>query len=304
MKIAITPHSFARYSTLPLEMLDRAGIAYIQNTSGRRCTEDETIDMLTGCVGLISGNGPVTRKLIDACPDLKIISHCGATADNVDIAYAESRGVAVTIAPNGHALAVAEMALGLILTLLRRIPCMDKELKAGIWKKRMGSLLNKKKVGIIGFGSTGQTLARLLAPFEVEIAYTDPFVETDLACRLALDELLDWADIITLHCPRVEGGCLLDAGKLSRIRSGGIVLNLAKPGLVDEKALNGLLFAGHLAGVALDVYDKEPYDGPLRERENVVLTPHIASNARESRIIMECEAVKNVLDALGGQDKA
>jgi len=298
MKIAITPHTFGRYSSKPLKMLDEAGIEYVSNTLGRRATEDETIELLDGCVGLISGNGPVTHKLFDACPNLKVISHCGATAENIDIAYANSKGVKVTIAPNGHAIAVAEMAVALMLSLLRNIPHMDHDLRHGQWKKRMGSLLQGKKVGIIGFGSTGQTLARLLVPFEAQIAYDDPFIEDPAYPKMNLDELVKWADILTLHCPRVKQGCLLNASRLARMHQGGIVLNLAKPGLVDENALNGLLVAGHIAGAALDVYDKEPYEGPLLERENTILTPHVAFNARESRIMMDCEASSNIIKEL------
>ena len=298
MKIAITPHSFAHYGKQPIDILNAAGVDYVLNTTGRRATEDETIEMLNGCVGLISGNSPVTSKLIDACPDLRVISHCGATADSIDIEYAESKGVHVTIAPNGHAISVAEMAVACMLSLLRGIPKMDHALKVGMWKRYMGSLIQKKKIGIIGFGSTGHTLQHLLQPFDVEIAYNDPYVDEPDTPRMELDDLLRWADVVTLHCPKVEGKCLLDAIRLSNMRSGSIVMNLAKPGLVDEQALNGLLLAGHLAGAAIDAFDKEPYDGPLTQRDNIILTPHIAFNAIESRIMMDCEAVKNLLEAL------
>lgn len=298
MKIAITPHSFARYSKASLRMLEESGLSWVLNETGRRIGEDETIALLEGCVGLIAGNGPVTRKVIDACPGLKVISRCGPTTENVDTAYAEQKGIRVAIAPSGHGIATAELAVGLMLSLLRQVPHMDRNVRCGVWKKRMGVLLQHKKVGIIGFGTTGQTVMRLLAPFDVQVAYTDPFVDDPSAPRMKLDELMAWADIVTLHCPRVEGGHLLDAGRLALMRPGGLVLNLAKAGLVDENALNGLLLAGHLAGAALDVFGKEPYDGPLRERENVILTPHIAAHTKESRVIMEIESVRNILDAL------
>ena len=300
MKIAITPHTFAHWGQEPLDLLQQAGLDYVLNTMGRRATEDETIAMLDGCIGLISGNGPVTSRLIDACPNLKVISHCGATADNIDINYAESKGINVTIAPNGHAISVAEMAVSCMLALLRGIPKMDHQVKVGLWKRRMGSLLQKKRVGIIGFGSTGQTLKHLLDPFDVDIAYTDPHVDSAETRKMELDELLSWADVVTLHCPRVEGGCLINAAHLAKMRKGSIIMNLAKPGLVDEDALNGLLMADHLGGAALDVFENEPYEGPLCQRDNVILTPHIAFNARESRIIMDCEAVKNMINGLKG----
>ncbi len=299
MKIAITPHSFARYSTASLKMLEDAGVDYALNQTGRRLAEEETIELLEGCVGLIAGNGLVTRKLMDARPELKVISRCGPTLENIDLSYAAQKGIKVAIAPSGHGLAVAELAVGLMLSLLRHVPHMDRNVRGGVWKKRMGSLLQHKRVGIIGFGTTGETVMRLLAPFHAEVAYTDPFVHAPCARRMELDELLGWADIVTLHCrPKAGSGCLLDAGKLIRMKSGSLLLNLAKAGLVDEKALNGLLLAGHLAGAALDVFGREPYDGPLKERDNVILTPHIGAHTRESRVIMEMEAVRNVLNVL------
>ena len=117
--------------------------------------------------------------------------------------------------------------------------------------------------------------------------------------RLELDDLMGWADVITLHCPKTENGApLLDLGRLSLMRPGSIILNIARGGLIDEKALLGLLTAGHLAGAALDCFTKEPYDGPLKEMDNVILTPHIGSYAKEARIIMETDTIKNLLDVL------
>jgi len=162
----------------------------------------------------------------------------------------------------------------------------------------MGNLLHGKRVGIVGFGRIGHAVARLLAPFGVEIAYADPHCEDDAYSRLGLDALMDWADIVTLHCAKPKGGVLLDKGRLSLMRPGSYVINTARGGLVDENALYGLLVAGHLGGAALDVFAHEPYDGPLREMNNVILTPHIGSYAREARILMEMDTIRNLLAAL------
>ncbi|MBO4312486.1 MAG: phosphoglycerate dehydrogenase [Desulfovibrionaceae bacterium] len=298
MRIAITPHSFARYSKQPLRMLEEMDVGYVLNDKGRRLTEDETIDLLEGCTGLIAGSGPVTRRLMEMRPGLKAISRCGPTLENIDTEFAAQKQIKVTIAPIGHGTAVAELAVSLMICLLRNINSMDRAMREGVWKKRMGWLLQNKKVGIVGFGTTGHTVMKLLAPFHAKVAYNDPFVDDPIPQKMELDELLEWADIVTLHCPRVEGGYLLDAGKLARMKPGSLLLNLAKGGLVDEDALNGLLLAGHLAGAALDVFGREPYEGPLRERDNIILTPHIGAHTREARVIMEMEAVRNILNAL------
>ncbi len=299
MKIAITTSSFARYSEEPLELLRQEGIEYILNDTGRTLTEDETIRLLQGCTGVAAGTEPYSRRVLDALPELKIISRCGTGMDSVDIEYAKSRGIAVCNTPDGPTAAVAELTVGLILTLLRQVPHQDRDIRNGVWKKRMGNLLHGKHVGIIGLGRIGHAVARLLEPFGVEIAYHDPFVDDKNFSRLGLDPLMDWADIITLHCAKPENGAtLLDLGRLSLMRPGSFVINVSRGGLIDEKALYGLLTAGHLGGAALDVYTKEPYDGPLKDMDNVILTPHIGSYAREARIIMETDTIKNLIEAL------
>ena len=299
MKIAITTSSFARYSDEPLKLLEQAGVEYVMNDKGRALTEEEAIQMLEGCHGVAAGTEPLTKKVMDALPDLKVISRCGTGMDNVDRAYAAEKGIAVRNTPDGPTLAVAELTLGLILTLLRQVPHQDRELRSGVWKKRMGNLLHGKNVGIVGFGKIGRTVAHLLEPFGVNIGYHDPFADVPGYTRLELDDLMGWADIITLHCPKTENGApLLDLGRLSLMRPGSFILNIARGGLIDEKALLGLLTAGHLAGAALDCFTKEPYDGPLKEMDNVILTPHIGSYAKEARIIMETDTIKNLLDVL------
>ena len=133
----------------------------------------------------------------------------------------------------------------------------------------------------------------------MNVGYHDPFADVPGYTRLELDDLMGWADVITLHCPKTENGApLLDLGRLSLMRPGSIILNIARGGLIDEKALLGLLTAGHLAGASLDCFTKEPYDGPLKEMDNVILTPHIGSYAKEARIIMETDTIKNLLDVL------
>ncbi len=305
MKIAITTSSFARYSEAPLDLLRERGIEYVMNDTGRTLNEDEAIRILRGCVGVAAGTEPLTRRVLDAVPELKVVSRCGTGMDNVDRHHAAERGIVVCNTPDGPTLAVAELTVGLMLTLLRQVPQHDRDMRAGIWKKRMGNLLYGKRVGIVGFGLIGHTVARLLQPFRVEIAYSDPVCDDAAYPCLGLDALMDWADIVTLHCSKPEGpGFLLDKGRLSLMRPGSFVLNMARGGLVDTDALYGLLMAGHLGGAALDVYDREPYSGPLREMDRVILTPHIGSYAREARIIMEMDTMKNLLAALDRIDGA
>lgn len=300
MKIAITTSSFAKFSQEPLELLRQNNVEYVLNETGRALTEDEAITVLAGCVGVAAGTEPLTRRVMDALPDLKVISRCGTGMDSVDLEAARAKGIAVCNTPDGPTLAVAELTLGFALDLLRQVSRMDREVRAGQWKKRMGNLLAGKKVGIVGFGRIGRAVARLCVAFQAEVAFADPIAEDSVIAKKSLPDLLAWADIVTLHCPKPkDGSVLLDEARLAGMKQGALLINAARGGLVDETALAALLTSGHLAGAAVDTFVKEPYTGPLAALDTVVLTPHIGSYAKEARIGMEVDTIKNLLQALG-----
>lgn len=298
-RIAITTSSFAVHSPEPLEMLHAAGVETVLNPHGRVLTAAETVDMLAGCVGVIAGTEPLNREVISSLPELRAISRVGVGLDNVDLAFAAERGITVRNTPEGPTRAVAEITVGVILDLLRNISRMDRELRSGVWKKRMGNLLLGKKVGMVGMGKIGQATGKLLQLLGAEVAFTDPCPK-DNSCRtLELHELLGWADIISLHCSKPScPGPLIGKTELDLMHPGSWLVNLARGGLVDEDALAASLTEGRLAGAALDVYAREPYQGPLLGFDNVVLTPHVGSYALEGRIRMEADAVKNMLESL------
>lgn len=299
MKIAITTSSFAKFSDMPLHLLREAGIEYVLNPYGRKLTEDETIEVLQGCIGVAAGTEPLTEKVMESLPELKVISRCGTGMDNVDHNAAQSRGIAVRNTPDGPTLAVAELTLGYALDLMRKITQQDRELRSGIWKKRMGNTLQGKKVGIIGFGRIGQAVASVFAPLGVEIAFNDPIATSEAYQSMSVDALLGWADILTLHCSKTGGECsLFTTERLQQMKKGSWIINASRGGIIEEDALYELCKSGHLAGAAIDVFDAEPYDGPLKELDNVILTPHIGSYAMESRIQMEIDTIRNLLDAL------
>lgn len=222
--------------------------------------------------------------------------------DNVDLAAAAELNIKVDNTPSGPTLAVAELTVGLILDLLRKSTRMDREMRACIWKKRMGNLLSGKKVGIIGFGRIGQKTAELLTAFGCELSYYDTaHVEGCQHLRinkLDLHELLRTSDIITIHVSGKYEKPLLGHREFEMMKAGAWIVNVARGGAVDEEALCSALKDGRLAGAALDVFRKEPYDGSLRELENVILTPHIGSYAREARIEMEMEAAQKLVEGL------
>ena len=165
----------------------------------------------------------------------------------------------------------------------------------------MGNLLCGKRVGIIGFGRIGQKVGELISAFGAELAYTDvePKASSFACVKKGLDEILGWADIITLHLSILKNSEPLIGNKeFNLMKKGSWFINVSRGNAVDENALHLVLKSGHLSGAALDVFVKEPYIGPLKELDNVILTPHIGSYARESRIKMEKEAVENLIKGM------
>jgi D-3-phosphoglycerate dehydrogenase len=302
--VAISTSSFARADRRPLERLEAAGFRVRLSSGGRRLRPEETIDLLRGAIGLIAGTETLDREVLAACPDLAAISRCGAGLDNVDLQAAAERGIRVTRVRDAHAEAVAELALAGILALLRHLPASDRGLRSARWSKPMGRLLAGKTVGLVGLGHAGKALVRLLAPFRPVLLATDPSPDPAFAADHGveyrpLDELLRASDVVSLHLAYSEQvHHLLDRRRLALMKPESLLVNTARGGLVDEAALAEALRDGRVAGAYLDVFEHEPYQGPLTGLDNALLTPHIGSYASEARAAMEMEAVENLLEAL------
>ncbi len=302
MKVFVSTSSFAKYDNRPFDMLKEAGLEVSLNPYGRKLFEDEIRDFLHDIDYLIAGTEPLTQRVLESAKRLKVISRCGTGLDNVDIKAADKLGIKVYNTPYGPTQSVAELTIGLMLDLLRHISKMDRDIRSGVWKKYTGNLLSEKKVGIIGFGKIGQNVAELLVPFGVEVSYFDISSQQSglFFQSKSMEELLSWADIITLHCSATQNDKpLLGKNELKKMKKGAWLINTARGELLDENELYFLLKEGHLSGAALDVYSHEPYTGSLRELDNVLLTPHIGSYAKEGRINMELQAVKNLLYGAG-----
>ncbi len=302
-KILISTSSFAKFDKCPLNLLKDKGFEIILNPFGRELTAQEVIDLGINCSGFIAGTEPLRADTLTKLKNLKVISRCGAGLDNVDIVRAGELKIKVFNTPDSPTVAVAELTIGLIFSLLRKVVLMDKELRSGKWSKRMGSLLEGKSVGIIGMGRIGKKVAQYLQPFGVQVYFSDPNIqETSIgyALRLELDKLLEAVDIVTIHMSfNQRDRYLIDSAKISLMKPGAFLVNCSRGGIVDENALYLAVKEGKLAGAAIDVFEKEPYSGKLIELENVILTPHIGSYAVEARIGMEKESVYNLLKGFG-----
>lgn len=302
LKIAITTSSFGESDIRPLQLLRDSGFEVILNPYGRKLDQKEFIELTRDAISIIAGTETLDSKILAELPALKVISRCGVGMDNVDLKATERLGIKVYNTPDAPVIAVAELTIGLILTLLRKITLMDREIRSGLWKKRMGSLLSGKQVGIIGFGRIGRKIAELLMTMEAGVFFADPNVterEADIFPRMEFKELLKSSDITSLHLSNSkENYRLLGQKEFSLMKKGAFLINCSRGGMVDEDALYLALKDGKLAGAAIDVFEHEPYIGPLKELDNVILTPHIGSYAKEVRVEMEMQAVKNLLEGL------
>lgn len=303
-KIFIATTTFGMDDQRPLGLLKEKGFEVVLNKHGRKLTEDELIELAKDCEGIIAGTEKYSVRVFESLPKLRAVSRCGVAMESVDMAAAERRGVKVANTPDAPTQAVAELALCLILDCLRKVSRMDRMLRKGEWKKESGSLLSGKTLGIVGLGRIGRRVAELAAPFKVKMLGADvkpdeKWLKKNGIELCALDELLAKSDIVTLHLPlTADNKGLINAERVKTMKKGAIIVNTARGGLIDERALFEALKSGALAGAALDVMEQEPYKGPLLELENIVLTPHIGAYAKEARIAMETEAVQNLLQLL------
>lgn len=284
-----------------INILKRYDLQVVQNPHGRRVNEEELEMLLEKYrpVGLLAGTEPITGRLLDKAKGyLRVISRVGAGWDNVDKKAAAGFGIAVYRTVGILTESVAELAVGMILAALRLFTNYDRQLRCGHWEKRMGGLLQGKLLGIVGFGAIGQRVGELAKAFGAEVIFSDPCpISVDWAREEQLESLLRCADVITLHASGND--VILGANELQhQCKRGVIIVNTARGGLIDESALMGCLESGQVGYACLDVFEEEPYHGPLCALENVILTPHIGSYASEARQRMETMAVENLLSGL------
>ena len=301
-KLVISTSSFDVDNNSCLQHLINSGMHIAGNSYKRKLTENEIIELLgKDTIGMIAGIEPLTERVFASAKGLKVVSRCGAGLDSVDLTAAKLRDISVFNTPEAPAQAVAELTMGLMLAALRRICQTDRLLRATEWPRMQGQLLAAQIVGIIGLGHIGRRVARLCQAFDARVVAHDPYIDpaSHGVESVSLEKLLAEANVISLHLPYgTDTHHLLDAKIFARMKPGTIIINAARGGLIDETALDEALISGHLGMAALDVFEQEPYHGPLIENDKVILTSHIGSLARESRKRMEIEAAENLLEGL------
>jgi D-3-phosphoglycerate dehydrogenase len=301
MIVYVTLLQFCEFDPTPKQRLLEAGWEVRCNELGRRLQPDELVTLLRDADAVVAGVEPYDAAVLEALPRLRCISRCGAGTDSIDLETARRNGVVVYTTPDEVVEPVAQMTVAMILALARNVPQHLAEIRQGSWTKHTGWLLSEWTVGLVGFGRIGRMVERYLRAFGPRILVSDPFIAPheipETVQWRTLPSLLAEADVVSLHVsrPRQEG-ILIGRQELGQMRPGRWLVNTSRGYLVDEQALEDALRSGHVAGAALDVFDHEPYTGPLARLPQVLCSPHVASLTRASRAALERRCIQHLLD--------
>lgn len=272
----------------------------------------ETPEQLIARIGQYDGlairsSTKVTKEILDAATNLKVIGRAGIGVDNVDIPYASSKGVVVMNTPFGNSITTAEHAIALMFALARQIPEANAQTQAGLWPKNgfMGVEVTGKTLGLIGAGNIGSIVAARALGLRMKVVAFDPFLTPERAVEMGvekadLDTLLAKADFITLHTPLTDQTRnILSKENIAKTKKGVRIINCARGGLVDEAALKEALDSGHVAGAALDVFQTEPAkESPLFGTPNFICTPHLGASTNEAQVNVALQVAEQMADYL------
>lgn len=299
--VAITIRSFNRSGPAMRELEAEFSVIYT-NLTGARLSERDLIAAVKDAEYVIAGTEIFSKHVIDCSKKLRAISRVGVGTDSIDLQHASRRNIQIFNTPEAPVISVTEHTLALLLAILKRIPQYNQNVRDGDYSVVPGLLLSGKVVGIIGFGRIGQRFASVLTALGCKIQYYDPFLKSQPQNTWksvpSLEDLVKTSDIISLHAsPSSNGSPLINSSILKNCKKGQIIINTARGTLIDESALELAIQEGVVASVGLDVFSNEPYSGTLLKYPQVIVTPHVASNTVDSRIQMEMEAVKHIIEA-------
>ncbi len=249
----------------------------------------------------------VTKEILDAATNLKVIARAGIGLDNVDIEEATKKGVAVMNTPGGNTDTTAEHAIAMMMALTRNIPRGTSTLKDGLWEKKnlQGREIYNKTYGVIGFGNIGSIAANLAKGLRMKVIVYDPYISSEHIQKegfeyVTLDELFERADYMTVHVPKMDSTVdLLNAQAFSKMKDGVMVVNCARGGIVNEQDLYDAIKSGKVAGAALDVFATEPPgEHPLFELDEVVCTPHLGASTKEAQTNVAVDVANQIIEYL------
>lgn len=302
-KIFVSVYPFGRYDQTAIDRLKSSAHEVVINPLERKLSAHDTAELAADFDGIIAGTEDLT-PLIQANLNLKMISRVGIGLDSVPLQLCRERGIKVSYTPDAVTGAVAELTVGAIISLLRHVCPANQSLRTGDWSRPTGYRISELKTGILGFGRVGTTLAKLLAPFEPKKIFIHDIqdksqqisqVQADIE-SVTFTQLLKESDILTLHVPLTpKTRHLIDLNTMSMMKPGSYLINFARGAIINEEHLLNMLHKKHLRGAALDVFEQEPYKGPLTDMPQVLLTQHMGSCSYDCRYQMELQATEEIL---------
>jgi len=307
MKVFVSTHPFGATSDIPMKLIKENGIELRVNEHGRKITSQELAQDIKDAEVLVAGTEKITKEVFKNAPNLKLISRVGIGLDGVDFELCKKYGVRVAYTPDAPTMAVAELCVGLILDLARKISNTDKAIKNGIWHRYMGMLLYGKTVGVLGMGRIGKSLIHLLSSFNVKFKVYD--IKPDIAFGrlynvefVTKEELLKSSDIVSVNVPlKNDTKDYITLKELKLMKNSAILINTARGGIVNENDLYIALKEDIIAGAAVDVFEEEPYKGKLVELDNIILTCHMGASTIDSRTDMEVQAIQEAIRYKNGE---
>jgi D-3-phosphoglycerate dehydrogenase len=309
-RLLVTPTSYGKNDPRLKSELEELVGEVIYNPTGKPLRSPDVARLLHGIDGYIAGVDAIDRAALERADRLKVISRYGVGVDSVDLQAAAERGIVVTNTPGANTVSVAELTVGLLLSLARQIPEGASALRQGNYPRLAGVSLEGKTVGILGLGAIGKELARRLRGFDCRLVAHDPypdraFIEASGIDLLPLDDLLRQSHFVSLHLPLTsETQGLVNRDFLAVMQRGAFLVNTARGEIVDEDALLEALQSGQLRGAALDVFAVEPPspDNPLLALKQVIATPHLGSQTDSATNRMGWMALQECLAVLRGEE--
>lgn len=302
-KIYITPRSITQNGHPALKRLEQAGYKLILASPGKQPTEEEQLKIIPDCIAYLAGIEKISAKVLEVAKKLKVISRNGVGVENIDLEVAKSFGIEVKVAMGANSQGVAELTIGLMLSLIRSIPNSNESLKNGEWIRFMGTEVSGKTLGVIGCGNIGKNVVEMSLGLKMKVLGYDLYPDKNFRPSknfkyTSFNELLRNSDIISLHCPPSDQP-LINKDTLKIMKDGVFIINTARATLVDKVELIQALDNGKVNGYATDVYEVEPPElDPLINHEKTITTPHIGGYTRESIDKAVETAVDNILGVL------
>lgn len=300
--------SFGDIESKPINLLSSNNLEFIPNPYKRNLSESEISELLDKHkpIGLLAGTELITRSVLESAKAyLKVISRVGVGWENIDHTAAKELGIKIFRTENAVTQSVVELTIGLFFDLARKISAQDRAIRSGIWKKQMGNLITGKQLGVVGCGRIGKKVAISMKTLGCHVVSYDPYPDKEwhrlngVMAVDSLEKLFQTSDLISIHAAYSEGlSHFVNETLLSLAKPNLLIVNASRGEMIDEAALYSALKSERIAGAALDVFENEPYSGPLINLENVILTPHIGSYAKEARLEMEIQAVESLLEGI------